>query len=212
MKANAAQETAEWMAQRAGKFTASRAADLMAKTRSGPAASRANLIALLAVERLTGQCVETYQNAAMRRGIELEAEARDMIGFDLGEAIEECGFIESPCLPNAGCSPDGLIGTAGVLEIKCPDSMQKHIDYLRNGAHAQEYRWQLIHQLMVTMREYVTIVSYDPRFPDGLKLAKQTLRYDACGPEIDALGDAIIAADAEVESVVAELKALRGAA
>ena len=65
MKANAAQESADWMAARAGCFTASRASDLMAKTKTGPSASRGNLLTLLAVERLTGQCVETYQNAAM---------------------------------------------------------------------------------------------------------------------------------------------------
>jgi hypothetical protein len=200
------------MTQRAGKFTASRAADLMAKTRSGPAASRANLIALLAVERLTGQCVETYQNAAMQRGIDLEGEARDMFAFDSGYVVEECGFIAHPTLPNTGCSPDGLIGDDGLLEIKVPASMQKHLEGLRTFAHAVEYRWQLIHQLMTTGRSYVYAVSYDPRFPDGLKLAIRKVEAIDCRDEIAELEAEIIAADAEVESVVAELKAMRGAA
>lgn len=91
MKANEAQETESWMLDRAGCFTASRASDLMAKTKSGPSASRTNLLALLAVERLTGFPVEGYRNAAMDRGISLEAEARDAYSFEVGEAVEECG-------------------------------------------------------------------------------------------------------------------------
>lgn len=214
MKANAAQETAEWLAQRAGKFTASRASDLMARTKTGPSASRANLIALLAVERLTGQCVETYQNGAMQRGIELEGEARDMFGFDTGVAVEECGFVSHPTLPNTGCSPDGLIGDCGLLEIKCPASMQKHLEALRTGAHADEYRWQLVHQLLTTGRDWVDMVSYDPRFPDGLKLAVRRVTVAQCRDKLSELEAEIVKADAEVNAVVAELKAMtaKGAA
>lgn len=161
MKANAAQESADWMTARAGAFTASRSADLMARTKSGPSASRGNLLALLAVERLTGQCVETYTNGAMQRGIELEAEARDAYSFTNGVAVDECGFVPCESIIRCGCSPDGLIGDDGLLEIKCPASMAKHLDALRIGAHAHEYRWQLQHQLMVTGRQWVDAVSYD---------------------------------------------------
>ena len=96
MKANAAQEGADWLLSRAGKFTASRASDLMAKTKTGHSASRGNLIALLAVERLTGQCVETYQNAAMQRGIETEAEARDAYSFAKGVAESRANQAAQP--------------------------------------------------------------------------------------------------------------------
>jgi hypothetical protein len=198
------------MSQRAGNFTASRAADLMAKTRSGPSASRANLLALLAVERLTGECVQTYQNGAMARGIELEAEARDAYSFERGVAVTESGYVASPTAAHTGCSPDGLLGDDGLLEIKCPSSMQKHVDALRTGAHAVEYRWQLQHQMMVTGRAWVDAVSFDPRFPDGLQLAiKRVLRDEKA---ISELRDEIITADAEVEAMVAELQQLRIAA
>ena len=210
MKANAAQETADWMQQRAGCFTASRSGDLMAKTRSGPSASRGNLLTLLAVERLTGQCVETYQNAAMARGIELEAEARDMYAFDRAVAVEEAGFVPHPEVSRCGCSPDGLIGDDGLLEIKCPASMAKHLDALRSGAHAQEYRWQLQHQLYVTGRQWVDAASYDPRFPEGLQLAVVRVERDEAA--IAELAEAIRAADAEVEAMVAELSAMQVAA
>jgi putative phage-type endonuclease len=210
VKANAAQESADWMAQRAGKFTASRASDLMARTKSGPSASRANLLALLAVERLTGECVATYTNAAMARGTELEAEARDAYAFEHGALVEEAGFVACAELPNTGCSPDGFLGADGLLEIKCPASMQKHLDALRSGAHADEYRWQLQHQLMVTGRAWVDAVSYDPRFPDGLQLAVKRVERDEAA--IAQLRKEIETADAEVAAMVAELQTMRSAA
>lgn len=203
MKANGAQEGADWLLSRAGKFTASRASDLMAKTKTGPSASRGNLIALLAVERLTGQPVETYQNAAMQRGIDTEAEARDAYSFAKGVAVDEAGFVVCDDLPNTGCSPDGILGDDGLLELKCPASMAKHLDALRTGAHAVEYRWQLQHQLLVTGRAWVDAASYDPRFPEHLQLAVTRVSRDEAA--IAELTAEIIKADAEVTALVDEL-------
>lgn len=210
MKANAAQENDDWMLARAGKFTASRASDLMARTRTGPSASRGALLTLLAVERLTGQCVPTYSNGAMQRGIELEGEARDAYAFAKLAAVDEAGFIPCPALPNTGCSPDGLLGDDGLLEIKCPANMAKHLDALRTGDHAKEYRWQLQHQLMVTGRQWVDAVSYDPRFPERLQLA--VVRVERDESAIKDLREAIVAADAEVEAIVSEMNQMEKAA
>lgn len=203
MKANSEQETEAWMQDRAGNFTASRSADLMARTRSGPSASRANLIATLAVERITGECVATYQNAAMARGTELEAEARDAYSFERGAPVIETGYVSHPTLAHVGASPDGLIGDDGLVEIKCPASMQKHLEALRTGAHAVEYHWQLQHQLMVTDRVWVDAVSYDPRYPNGLQLAITRVIRDE--KAISDLVAAIKSAEPEVEAIVAEL-------
>lgn len=210
MKANTSQESQDWMLARCGNFTASRAADLMVKLKDGrPGAERQKLLTLLAVERLTGCPVPTYQNAAMQRGIDMEAEARDAYSFAYGVAVEECGYVPHPTIPNCGCSPDGLIGAVGGVEIKCPDSMAKHLDALRIGAHAQEYRWQLQHQMMVLGREWIDAASYDPRFPDGLHLAVKRVPRDE--KAIAALAAEIARAEAEVLSIVAELEGLRGA-
>lgn len=198
------QRSEEWFAARAGKFTSSRAPDLMARTKSGPSASRANLIALLAVERLTGQPVETYQNAAMARGTELEAQARDAYAFANDVIIEECGIILHPTLPNVSSSPDGLIGADGLLEIKCPSAMAKHLAALRGGDHAREYRWQLQHQLFVTGRQWVDAVSYDPRFPAHLQVA--TVRVVPGLDAFAALEAEIHAAEKEVCAILADLR------
>lgn len=201
------QRSEEWFAKRAGAFTASRMADLMARTKSGPAASRKNMITTLAIERLTGQCVETYTNAAMQRGIELEREALDAYSFECGVAVQQIDYIHHPEIPRVGCSPDGLVGDDGMVEVKCPSAQAKHLEALRSGAHAQEYRWQLQHQLFVTRREWVDAVSYDPRFPPGLQLA--TLRVFRDAEDQELIAAEIAKADAEIESIVAELRDLQ---
>ncbi len=210
MKANESQESADWMAARAGCFTASRSKDLMARTKTGPGASRGSLLTLLAVERLTGKCVSTYQNAAMQRGIDMEGEARDAYSFVQGVAVDEVGFVPHPTVPRCGASPDGTVGDEGLVEIKCPSNMEKHLDALRTGAHAMEYQWQLQHQLYVTGRQWVDAASYDPRFPDGLQLAiKRVYRDEGL---IDSLAAAITIADKEVEAMVADLHKMKESA
>lgn len=204
------QRTPEWFAQRAGRFTGSRFADLMARTKSGPSASRRNLLATLAVERLTGQCVETYTNAAMERGIELEEAARQAYEAHIGQMCVEVDFIVHPTLDFVGVSPDGLVGDDGLVEIKCPASMAKHLDALRSGAHAEEYRWQIQGQLWVTGRQWCDAVSYDPRFPEGLQLAVRRVgRDDAAIKELES---ACVKADSELAAMVAELNRLKEAA
>lgn len=202
-----AQRTDAWFTARAGRFTASRASDLMARTKTGPSASRAALLTELAIERLTGQPVPSYSNPAMQRGIELEAEARDAYAFAKLCAVHEVGFIAADGLPNTGCSPDGLVGDDGMVEVKCPANMAKHLDALRSGAHAVEYRWQLQHQMMVTGRAWNDAVSYHPAFPEGLQLAVTRVERDE--EAIAQLRAEIIKADAEVEAIVAELRAMQ---
>lgn len=198
------QRSPEWFAKRAGAFTASRAGDLMARIKNGPSASRRTLITTLAIERITGACVETYSNAAMQRGIDLEAEAIDAYSFDRCVTVQECAYLDHPRLSRVGCSPDGLIDAFGMLEVKCPANPAKHLDALETGAHAQEYKWQLQHQLFVSGREWVDAVSYDPRFPAGLQLA--IVRVDRDREAIKALEDEICAAEEEIEDIVARLR------
>lgn len=194
------QRSEEWFRARAGKFTGSRFSDLMAKTRSGPAASRRNLIVTLAVERVTQQCVETYTNAAMQRGIDLEAQAREAYEIATGAFVTDAAFIDHPTLPMCGVSPDGLIGDVGLVEVKCPASMAKHWEALEDAAHVAEYRWQLVGQLMVTGRQWVDAVSYDPRFPAELQLAVYRVHRDE--KAITELSAEIVVAEREVREIV----------
>jgi putative phage-type endonuclease len=204
------QGTSEWLALRAGKFTGSRFADLMATTRSGPSTSRANLITTLALERLTGEPEQTFQNDAMRRGSELEPLARGAYEAHTGELVTCTAFVIHPVHDFCGISPDGMLGDDGLLEIKCPASQAKHLAALRDGSHANEYRWQIQGQLWVTGRLWCDAVSYDPRFPSGLQLAITRVERDE--KAIEALEIACIKADAEVDAIVEELRHMKEAA
>lgn len=196
-----------WFAARAGKLTGSRFADLMARTKSGPSATRENLIANLAFERILGTCLPTYQSAAMQRGIELEDEAirayedREMV------VVERVDYIEHPALPFVGCSPDGLVGSDGLVEVKCLSAGAKFAAALFDGAHAAEYRWQLQGQLWVSGRSWVDAVAY---YHPDLPLAITRVERDESA--IAELETACIAANDEIEQLVTKLRELKEAA
>lgn len=197
------QRSEEWFRVRAGKFTGSRFGDLMARTRSGPAAARANLLALLAVERMTGQCVETYSNAAMQRGTELEPDARAAYEALIGELVDEVAFVPHQFFEYVGVSPDGLVGSDGAVEIKCPAAMAKHMDAILRGSHADEYHWQVQGILWVTGRKWCDVVSFDPRWPEGLQLAVTRIERDEAA--IGELAAECQKAERELLETVAEL-------
>lgn len=200
-----AQRSDAWFAAKCGKFSASSAAELMAKGRSGaPSATRANLIARLIRERLTGKYVEGYKNAAMERGVEMEAEARDAYSFARGVAVEQIGLVDHPRIPNCCCSPDGLIGEDGLLEIKCPSAEAQHLNAILKGAHAIEYNRQIQFQLMVANRRWCDIVSYNPHWPAHLQLAIVRVERDdkICA---EMVGE-IARAEAEIAAIMNELQ------
>jgi len=206
---NFEQGSDEWMAFRAGKISASRVADLMKKTKTGWSTSRANMITKLAIERLTGSVDDGYSNAAMQRGIEMEPEARNAYSFEYGVAVAEVGCVTHPEWDFVTCSPDGLVGDEGLMEVKCPTAQAKHYEALQTGAHAQEYKWQLHHQMLVTGRQWVDAVSYDPRFPEGLQMAVKRVFVDA---EIaEELKTAIIECNAAIDERVNAMRELQTA-
>lgn len=198
------QRSEAWFDARCGKLTGSRFADVMNVLKGGsPGANRRNLVTLLAVERLTRATVETFQNDAMRRGTELEPEARAVFEAQTGDLVDVVGFIPHPTLDYVGVSPDGLLGDDGMVEFKCPASMAKHLDALRSNDHAKEYRWQLQGQLWVAHRKWVKAVSYDPRFPEHLRLAICHVERDE--KAIKELAAECATANDEIESILSEL-------
>lgn len=199
------QRSPEWIAARLGKLTASRFADVMNILKDGtPGANRRALVTMLAVERLTGSPVDTFQNDAMRRGTELEPAARAAYEAHTGELVEEVAFIQHPELSYVGVSPDGLLGTAGMVELKCPANMAKHLDALRSNDHAKEYKWQLLGQLWVAEREWVDAASFDPRFPEHLRLAIFRVHRDEIA--IKQLAAECAKANDEIETILHDLQ------
>ena len=171
------QGTPTWFAKRLGKATASRIADIIAKTKTGPSASRENYATQLVLERITNAMAESYTNAAMQWGTETEPLARQAYELKRGLFVDETGFIDHPTIPMTGASPDGLVGTDGLLEIKCPNSAT-HLDTLVTKKVPQKYIPQMMWQMICTGRKWCDFVSFDPRFPEHLQIFIQRLEYD----------------------------------
>jgi putative phage-type endonuclease len=171
------QRSEEWFNARLGKVTASRVADVVAKTKSGYSTSRANYMAELVCERLTGVKGDSYQNAAMVWGINTEPEARSVYQADTGNLVKEVGFIPHPTINGAGASPDGLIDDDGLIEIKCPNTAT-HIETLLGNNLSNKYNIQMQWQMSCTGRQWCDFVSYDPRMPENMRFFKKRVERD----------------------------------
>lgn len=158
-----------WKAQRIGKVTASRIADLTAKTKTGWGASRANYMAALIAERLTGEAMVTFTNAAMVHGTETEPLARAAYEFMRDCEVTSAGFVDHPKIPMTGASPDGFVGDAGLVEFKCPQTAT-HLDTLLGGEVPGGYVKQMHWQMACTGRQWCDWVSFDPRLPAPMQL------------------------------------------
>jgi len=163
------QRSDQWFAARIGKVTASRVADVLAKTKTGYSATRDNYMAQLVCERLTGEKGESFTNAAMQWGTQTEPLARAAYESLYDVLVDEVGFVPHPSIIMAGASPDGLVGDDGLLEIKCPNTAT-HIETLLSQTVPGKYNTQMQFQLACTGRQWCDFVSFDNRLPAELQL------------------------------------------
>jgi putative phage-type endonuclease len=199
------QRTEEWFAERIGKVTASRVSDVVARTKSGYSASRANYMAELVCERLTGKRKEGFITAAMQWGIDQEIVARDAYSIKTGVLVTEVGFIPHPSIKMSGASPDGLIAPEGCVEIKCPNTAT-HIEWLLTPEPPQEYFLQMQWQMACAGAEWCDWVSYDSRMPEHLQLL--VVRVPRDDDVIKTLENEIYKFLVELETKVNKLKEL----
>lgn len=167
----------EWKALRIGKVTASRVSDVVAKTKTGPAASRKNYGAQLIAERLTGVVVDGFQSKEMQHGVETEPQARAAYAFYVDADVEQVDFVPHPAIPMSGASPDGLVGEDGLVEFKCPNTAT-HIETLLGGTIPGEYITQMQWQMACTGRQWCDFVSFDPRMPGNMQIFIQRVARD----------------------------------
>lgn len=199
------QGTEEWLQERCGRVTASRIADLMAKTKSGYSSSRANYAAQIIAERLTNCVQASFTNAAMIHGTETEPEARRAYEFFVDRDVQQVGFVPHPVIPMAGASPDGLVGSDGLLELKCPQTAT-HIDTLLTGVIPDKYRKQMMFQMACTGRQFCDFASYDPRMPERMRLFVKRVERDE--EEIGEIETEVRAFLIEIEERVGKLREL----
>ena len=201
------QRSTEWFSARLGKVTASRVADIVSKTKSGYSTSRANYMAELIVERLTGKAADYYQNAAMLWGTNTEPMARSSYEDHTGGLVEDVGFVPHPTIPMSGASPDGLVNEDGLVEIKCPNT-STHIDTVLGQEIPLKHIAQMQWQMACTGRDYCDFVSLDPRLPDGMKIFVRTLRRDV--EMIKALEEEVTKFLTEMDTKIEQLNKLTG--
>lgn len=198
------QGSPEWFAARSGKVTASRVVDVLATIKTGESASRKNYRADLVVERLTGNKTEGFRSPSMDWGVETEPQARAAYEARTGNFVDQIAFVDHPTIPNFGCSPDGLVGDDGLIEIKCPNT-STHIDYIEDDQPPKKYIGQMMAQMACTGRKWCDFVSFDPRLPDGLQLFVVRLYKD--DKYILAMEDAVTTFLKEVDDKVEFLNA-----
>ena len=171
------QGTPEWHELRRGKVTASRVADILAKTKTGPSASRQNYLIELALQKTTKTIEPSYTNAAMEWGTETEPQARVAYEVATNNFVDQVAFIDHPTIEGFGCSPDGIVGE-GLIEIKCPNSAT-HWEYFKAKEPPKKYFIQMQAQMAVTGAKWCDFVSFDPRMPERSQLLIVNVPRDA---------------------------------
>lgn len=166
-----------WFAARLGKVTASRVADVMAKTKTGYSTSRDNYMAELIIERFTKTKGESFTSASLQWGIDQEPFARAAYEASNGVLVSETGFVPHPTIKDAGASPDGLVGDDGLVEIKCPNT-NTHFETWITGNIKSSYISQMQFQMACTGRQWCDFVSFDPRLPQKGQLFIKRINRD----------------------------------
>lgn len=198
------QGSPEWFALRASKVTASRIGDVMRRTKTGWGADRKHYLAKLVAERITGKPMAQRAVASLERRLEIEPDARAAYEFYSDSTVTLAGFIEHPTIPNAGASPDGLIGEDGGLEIKCCDT-PAHIEMLITEQIDPDYVLQCHFGMACTGRSWWDFASFDPMMPEDLKL--KVIRIPRDEDRIATIESNVIEFLAEVDAKVSAVLA-----
>jgi putative phage-type endonuclease len=150
----------DWFEARGAIPTAS-GFDRIVTSRGEPSKQQKAYLYQLAGESILGRKEEGYTNYAMQRGIELEPEARGYYELVKGVEVQQVGLCYPDKKMKYACSPDGLVGDDGMIEIKCP-VIHTHVEYLLNNKIPTAYIQQVQGSLLITGRDWCDFMSYYP--------------------------------------------------
>jgi putative phage-type endonuclease len=197
------QGSAQWLQARLGLITASRISDVMNYLKKGgEGADRRNYRRELAVERLTGRSIEHFVSQAMEFGTEQEPFARAAYELHSGEMVEQVGFVLHPSLDIAGASPDGLVGSDGMIEIKCPQATT-YLDWLSAGTEPEQHYDQMQWNMACCEREWCDFVAYQPLYPREKRLLVVRVKRD--DQRIAEIENEVTKIAGEVEAMLAAI-------
>lgn len=178
MNAPAEQRTDAWRLERAGNLTASTFKDIIAVRRDGkPTEARGKLMRVKAFERLAGIAQHEVSSKSTDWGKDLEDAADEAYMVSTGGIIVPSPFLVHPQYDFIGASPDGLVGTDGGVEKKCPHDEAVHILTWLEGM-PEDHKPQVQGNMLVTGRQYWDFISYDPRQAEKLRLYVQRIPRD----------------------------------
>jgi hypothetical protein len=205
----AEQGSAQWLQQRIGKVTGSRIKDVMAYLKSGKGEmqTRANYRVELIAEILTGQAAQHFVSDAMRWGVDQEQFARAAYEMRRDVMVDRVGFVGYPTIDRAGGSPDGLVGSDGGVEIKCPETTT-HIRWMLEKQVPHEHQLQMMFYMACTGRGWWDFVSFDPRLPVKFQLFTVRLQRDEA--RIAEVETEVLKFLQEIDSTIAEMERIAG--
>lgn len=187
------QGTPEWKKARAGRVTASRMADLLAK---GKGISRQKYLGQIIAERDSGEPSEmSFKSASMEWGTQQEEDAATLYEWEYETRLTKVGFVIHPAIELSGCSPDRLCGDEGIVQIKCPDT-HTHIETFMTDEIDSRYLKQMQWEMACTHSKWCDFVSFDPRVKQERRLFVKRIRRDPA---------AIVAMQAEVQAFLREV-------
>lgn len=193
------QRTPEWYALRTGIPTASEFSKIIT-SRGEPSKQATGYAMTLAAEIFAGKPVDAWEgNAWTERGRELEEHAAGLYAFAHDVTVDPVGFITGN---DMGCSPDGLVGDDGMVEIKCLKA-ENHVKAIlyhqKHGKCPTDYVQQTQGQMLIAERDWCDLVFYHPELP------LLTIRQHADGEIFKAITEAVPGLLAERDRIVAAL-------
>lgn len=202
------QGSPEWLAARLGHITASKFGVVLTKGRSKAKAWGETAVSYaleLAHERLSGAGQPEFTAAACEWGTDHEPLA--VTAYEESQAVEvaPAGFVEHPLIEGVGGSSDGLIGSSGILEVKCPYTGREHLRTLWEGTMPEKHKPQVQGNLWVTGRDWCDFVSFDPRLGESSALFITRVARDA--DYIETLAERVEAFAALVSEIVEACRA-----
>lgn len=170
------QGSVEWLYERVGMITASRFKDAIDTLKTGKSSAKRDAYKWeVVIERITGKPFQHFESTAMQHGTEKEPLARMAYCAATGAFVDEVGFIRKDAV--IGGSPDGLIGTDGGIEIKCPFNSANHLACFLTGV-PDEHIPQIQGLMWITGRQWWDFISYDDRLPEPLSLFVKRVNRD----------------------------------
>lgn len=156
---NLEQGTDEWLDVRKGKFTASNANTISVNGKG------LNTYALEVFTETIALPEPGYTNSDIERGNDLEDQAIDIYELITGNSVHKVGFVQYS--KHIGCSPDGLVGDDGLVEVKCPKN-RVFVEHMLGMDIPKEYYMQMQMQMFCTKRKWCDFIVYNPNFKDPL--------------------------------------------